>query len=107
MTAKIIANELKLGLYKIDLAGVVSKYIDETEKNLDRIFSVAENVNAILFSTRPMPCSISAPKCATLTTATPTSKLAICSKRWKNTRESPFSPVISFQTRLADGLSER
>jgi SpoVK/Ycf46/Vps4 family AAA+-type ATPase len=49
MAADIIANELWLDLYKIDLAGVVSKYIGETEKNLDRIFTAAENANAILF----------------------------------------------------------
>ena len=49
MAAEIIANELGLDLYKIDLSGVVSKYIGETEKNLDRIFSAAENANAILF----------------------------------------------------------
>lgn len=49
MAAEIIANELGLDLYKIDLAGVVSKYIGETERNLDRIFSAAENSNAILF----------------------------------------------------------
>ncbi|HPU35488.1 MAG TPA: AAA family ATPase [Bacillota bacterium] len=49
MAAGIIANELGLDLYKIDLSGVVSKYIGETEKNLDRIFSAAENANAILF----------------------------------------------------------
>jgi AAA+ superfamily predicted ATPase len=49
MAAEIIANELGLDLYKIDLAGVVSKYIGETEKNLDRIFSAAQNANAILF----------------------------------------------------------
>jgi SpoVK/Ycf46/Vps4 family AAA+-type ATPase len=49
MAADIIANELVLDLYKIDLAGVVSKYIGETEKNLDRIFTAAENANAILF----------------------------------------------------------
>jgi hypothetical protein len=48
MAAEVIACELKLDLYKIDLAGVVSKYIGETEKNLDRIFSAAENANAIL-----------------------------------------------------------
>jgi AAA+ superfamily predicted ATPase len=48
MAAEIIANELKLELYKIDLAGVVSKYIGETEKNLDRIFGVAEDANVIL-----------------------------------------------------------
>src|SRR5206468_11341375 len=45
----IIANALGLDLYKIDLSGVVSKYIGETEKNLDRIFRAAENANAILF----------------------------------------------------------
>lgn len=47
--AEIIANELGLELYKIDLANVVSKYIGETEKNLERIFSAAENANVILF----------------------------------------------------------
>jgi AAA+ superfamily predicted ATPase len=49
MAAEIIANELGLDLYKIDLSGVVSKYIGETEKNLDRIFTTAENSNCILF----------------------------------------------------------
>lgn len=49
MAAEIIANELGLDLYKIDLSGVVSKYIGETEKNLERIFRAAENANAILF----------------------------------------------------------
>jgi SpoVK/Ycf46/Vps4 family AAA+-type ATPase len=49
MAAEVIANALGVDLYKIDLAGVVSKYIGETEKNLDRIFSAAENANAILF----------------------------------------------------------
>ena len=49
MAAEIIANALDIDLYKIDLAGVVSKYIGETEKNLDRIFAAAENANAILF----------------------------------------------------------
>lgn len=49
MAAEIVANELGLDLYKIDLAGVVSKYIGETEKNLDRIFSAAKHANAVLF----------------------------------------------------------
>ena len=49
MAAEVIANQLELDLYKIDLSGVVSKYIGETEKNLDRIFRAAENANAILF----------------------------------------------------------
>jgi ATP-dependent 26S proteasome regulatory subunit len=49
MAAEIIANELGLDLYKIDLSTVVSKYIGETEKNLERIFAEAESSNAILF----------------------------------------------------------
>jgi len=49
MAAEIIASELRVDLYKIDLSGVVSKYIGETEKNLDRIFTAAEHANAILF----------------------------------------------------------
>lgn len=49
MAAEIIASELELDLYKIDLSGAVSKYIGETEKNLERIFTAAENANAILF----------------------------------------------------------
>lgn len=49
MTASVIAGELGLDLYKIDLSGVVSKYIGETEKNLDRIFRAAQSSNAILF----------------------------------------------------------
>jgi hypothetical protein len=49
MAADVIAGELGLDLYKIDLASVVSKYIGETEKNLARIFDAAESANAILF----------------------------------------------------------
>lgn len=48
MAAEVIANELQLDLYKIDLSQIVSKYIGETEKNLDRVFTAAENANAIL-----------------------------------------------------------
>jgi hypothetical protein len=49
LAAQVIAAELKMDLYKIDLSTVVSKYIGETEKNLERIFSQAKNSNAILF----------------------------------------------------------
>ena len=49
MAAEILANELGLELYKIDLSQVVSKYIGETEKNLDAIFAAAETGNVILF----------------------------------------------------------
>ncbi len=49
MAADIIAGELGLDLYKIDLSTVVSKYIGETEKNLSQIFTEAETSNSILF----------------------------------------------------------
>ena len=49
MAAEVISGELGLDLYKIDLSTVVSKYIGETEKNLERIFNEAETSNAILF----------------------------------------------------------
>lgn len=49
MAAAILAKELGLDLYKIDLSNVVNKYIGETEKNLERVFSAAETSNAILF----------------------------------------------------------
>jgi AAA+ superfamily predicted ATPase len=48
MAAEVLANELHLDLYRIDLAGAVSKYIGETEKNLRRIFDAAEDSGAIL-----------------------------------------------------------
>jgi hypothetical protein len=49
MAAEVLANELKLNLYRIDLSAVVSKYIGETEKNLRRLFDAAEDGGAILF----------------------------------------------------------
>lgn len=49
LSAEALANELGLDLYRIDLAGIVSKYIGETEKNLDRVFAAAAHANAVLF----------------------------------------------------------
>ena len=49
MAAQVLAAELGLDLYRVDLATVVSKYIGETEKNLERIFTAADGSNAILF----------------------------------------------------------
>lgn len=48
LAAEVIAGALRLDLYRIDLSQVVSKYIGETEKNLARIFSAAEDGGAIL-----------------------------------------------------------
>lgn len=49
MAAGILAHSLGVDLYKIDLSGVVSKYIGETEKNLNRIFEEASSANVVLF----------------------------------------------------------
>ncbi|MFN8494539.1 MAG: ATP-binding protein [Caldilineaceae bacterium] len=49
MAAEVMAHELQMDVYKIELSSMVSKYIGETEKNLERIFSEAERSNAILF----------------------------------------------------------
>ncbi|HEY0016882.1 MAG TPA: ATP-binding protein [Longimicrobium sp.] len=46
--AEVVAHELGLDLFRIDLSGVVSKYIGETEKNLRRVFDVAEEGGAVL-----------------------------------------------------------
>lgn len=48
MAAEVIANELELDLYRIDLSQIVSKYIGETEKNLRQVFDAAEDGGAIL-----------------------------------------------------------
>ena len=48
MAAEVLAAELDLDLYQIDLSAVVSKYIGETEKNLRRVFDAAEDSGAVL-----------------------------------------------------------
>ncbi|MGI9824270.1 AAA family ATPase [Agromyces sp. Marseille-Q5079] len=48
MSAEVVARELGLDLYVVDLSTVVDKYIGETEKNLDRIFTAAAGTNAVL-----------------------------------------------------------
>jgi SpoVK/Ycf46/Vps4 family AAA+-type ATPase len=48
LAAEILANELELDLFRIDLSAVVSKYIGETEKNLRRVFDAAEEGGAVL-----------------------------------------------------------
>lgn len=48
LAAEVLANELRLDLYRIELSQVVSKYIGETEKNLHRVFEAAEESGAVL-----------------------------------------------------------
>ena len=49
MAAQVIARELELPLYRIDISRIVSKYIGETEKNISALFNEAEGRNAVLF----------------------------------------------------------
>jgi hypothetical protein len=48
LAAEVLAHELGLDLYRIDLSAVVSKYIGETEKNLKQVFDAAEEGGALL-----------------------------------------------------------
>jgi ATPase family associated with various cellular activities (AAA) len=48
LAAEVLAQELRLDLYRIDLSSVISKYIGETEKNLRRVFDAAEEGGTIL-----------------------------------------------------------
>ena len=49
MCAQVIANELDMELYKINISQIVSKYIGETEKNLQAVFAEARRSNCVLF----------------------------------------------------------
>jgi DNA polymerase III delta prime subunit len=49
MAAEVIANELNLSLHRIDLSSIVSKWVGETEKNLQQLFNAAEDSSSILF----------------------------------------------------------
>lgn len=49
MAAEVMANDLHLELYKVDLSAIVSKYIGETEKNINTLFEQARKSDAILF----------------------------------------------------------
>lgn len=49
MAVQVMANELGLDLYRIDLSQLTSKYIGETQKNISALFEKAKNINAMLF----------------------------------------------------------
>ncbi|MFO0952896.1 MAG: ATP-binding protein, partial [Isosphaeraceae bacterium] len=49
LAAEVLAGELCLDLFRVDLAGIINKYIGETEKNLRRVFDAARRGGAVLF----------------------------------------------------------
>lgn len=49
LAANVVANELSMDLFQVDLSSVVDKYIGETEKNLEKVFQAAEALDVVLF----------------------------------------------------------
>jgi hypothetical protein len=49
LAAHVVADSLGMDLYQVDLSSIVDKYIGETEKNLEKVFTEAEATNAVLF----------------------------------------------------------
>lgn len=74
LTATLLGKSSGRDVYKVDLSMVVSKYVGETEKNLARIFDIAQHRKWILFLMRPMPFLGRGPSQALRTIAMPTSK---------------------------------
>ena len=85
MAAEVIAKQLGLDLYRIDLSSVISKYIGETEKIWNKSSWLQRRPMPSCFSTRQMHSSASAQKYVTRTTGMPISKSLTCCKRWKTT----------------------
>ena len=107
MAARVLANELGLELYRVDLATVVSKYIGETEKNLDRIFAAAEGSNAILFFDEADALfGKRSERLATPTTATRTSRSPTCCRRWRATT-APSILATNFRSNIDDAFLRR
>ena len=111
MAAQVLANDLGLELFRVDLATIVSKYIGETEKNLDRIFGAAERCERDPVLRRGR-CAVrqALGGVRTRTTATRTSRSRTCSRRWRGTRARSSSRRTSRRTsttRSSGGLTSR
>ena len=89
LAAEVLAGDLRLDLYRIDLAAVVSKYVGETEKNLRRVFDAAEAGGAVLLFDEADALFGKRSEVRTPTTATPTSRSATCCSAWRPTAGWP------------------
>ena len=74
LAAEVIAGELGLDLLHVDLSSIVSKYVGETEKNLEAVFERPRRQTSCCSSTRPTRSSAGARRSRDATTATPTSR---------------------------------
>ena len=88
MAARLLAAALEMDLYRLDLASVVNKYIGETEKSLEQLFSRAEELDVILLIDEGDALLTGRTAVQTSTTATPTSKRTTCYSASKRTRAS-------------------
>ena len=84
MAAGAIASELGADLHRIDLSRIVSKYIGETEKNIDRVFNEAEKGGAVLQIDEADALFGKRFEVRTLTTAMPTWRSAIFCSGWNS-----------------------
>ena len=106
MAAQVIARELGVDLFRIDLASVVSKYIGETEKNLKEMFAAPRRATRCCSSTRPTRCSATAPRSRTATTATPTSRSNYLLQRSRTSAGSPSWPPTARPTSTRRSCAE-
>ena len=88
LAAEVIASQLGLPLVKIDLAQIVSKWVGETEKNLEAAFREAEDGNAVLFFDEAEALFGKRGEVRHGTTGMPTSRSAISCSASKSTRDS-------------------
>ena len=102
MAAEVIAHELGLDLYKIDLVRRGQQiHRRDREEPEPRSSTRPRPATPSCSSTRPTRCSASAPKSVTRTTATPTSRPATCCRRWRSTRASSI-----LATNLRENMDE-
>jgi hypothetical protein len=92
LAARLLAGALTMDLNRVDLAAVVNKYIGETEKNLERVFARAEELDVIFLLDLATHFSPSEPACRTPPTGTRTSGPTTCCSGSSRTRASCSSP---------------
>ena len=98
MAAQVVAAELELDLFRVDLASAVSKFIGETAKNLRRIFRRAECMNAVLLFDEADALLSKRTDSRTLMIATPTPTPTIFFSCWKGSSASPCWPATRRET---------
>ena len=85
LAAQLFAHELSVDLFQIDLDRIVSKYVGDTEKNLDALFKAAEASDAVLCSTTRITCSAAANRPPKIPGAFPASTSPSCDSASKAT----------------------